>query len=83
MDCMEAMKQMPDKAYDLAIIDPPYRDVNQPTEDMRINGMIKNFGKKPDADYFKQLFRVSVNQIVWGQIILLYQSIKVLLFGVS
>lgn len=26
MDCMEAMKDMPDKAYDLAIVDPPYGD---------------------------------------------------------
>ena len=24
MDCMEALKVMPDKAYDLAIVDPPY-----------------------------------------------------------
>ena len=24
MDCMEAMAKMPDKAYDLAIVDPPY-----------------------------------------------------------
>lgn len=24
MDCMEAMKEMPDKAFDLAIVDPPY-----------------------------------------------------------
>lgn len=24
MDCMEAMKQIPDKAFDLAIVDPPY-----------------------------------------------------------
>ncbi|MFA6931653.1 MAG: DNA methyltransferase [Lentisphaeria bacterium] len=24
MDCMEAMKQMPDKAFELAIVDPPY-----------------------------------------------------------
>lgn len=24
MDCMEAMRQMPDKAFDLAIVDPPY-----------------------------------------------------------
>ena len=27
MDCMEAMKKMPDKAFDLAIVDPPYGDV--------------------------------------------------------
>ncbi len=24
MDCLEAMKKMPDKAFDLAIVDPPY-----------------------------------------------------------
>lgn len=24
MDCMDAMRQMPDKAFDLAIVDPPY-----------------------------------------------------------
>jgi DNA modification methylase len=23
-DCLEAMRQMPDKCYDLAIVDPPY-----------------------------------------------------------
>lgn len=37
-DCMEAMKDMPDNAFDLAIVDPPYRDENQPTKDMRENG---------------------------------------------
>lgn len=25
-DCMEYMRQMPDKAFDLAIVDPPYGD---------------------------------------------------------
>lgn len=36
-DCVEAMRQMPDKCFDLAVIDPPYRDEaeNQPTKDMR------------------------------------------------
>ena len=24
MDCLEAMRQMPDKAFDLAVVDPPY-----------------------------------------------------------
>ncbi len=24
MDCMEAMKQFPDKFFDLAVVDPPY-----------------------------------------------------------
>lgn len=26
MDCMEAMKQFPDKYFDLAVVDPPYGD---------------------------------------------------------
>ena len=29
MDCMEAMKQFPDKYFDLAVVDPPYGDGNQ------------------------------------------------------
>ena len=24
MDCREAMRQMPDKCFDLAVVDPPY-----------------------------------------------------------
>ena len=26
IDCMEAMKKMPDKFFDLAVVDPPYGD---------------------------------------------------------
>lgn len=26
MDCMEALRQMPDNAFDLAVVDPPYGD---------------------------------------------------------
>ena len=67
-DCMEFMKNTPDKAFELAIVDPPYRDQNQPTKEMRqkINGGMKYFGQKPSAEYFAELFRVSKNQIVWG-----------------
>ena len=28
MDCMEAMKQFPDNAFDLAVVDPGFGDVN-------------------------------------------------------
>ena len=68
MDCMEGMKQFPDKYFDLAIVDPPYRDMyeNQPTKDMRNNGTMNNFGDKPKKEYFEELFRVSKNQIIWG-----------------
>ena len=68
MDCMEYMKGLDDNAFDLAIVDPPYRDLseNQPTKDMRNNGTMDNFGEKPNDDYFNELFRVSKNQIIWG-----------------
>jgi site-specific DNA-methyltransferase (adenine-specific) len=66
MDCMEAMKQMPDKAFDLAIVDPPYRDENQPTKDMRNSGSMKSLTGRPSSEYFDNLFRVSKDQIIWG-----------------
>ena len=68
MDCMEGMKQFPDKYFDLAIVDPPYRNSfeNAPTKDMRRNGTLSNFGDKPNIEYFNELWRVSKNQIIWG-----------------
>lgn len=66
MDCMEFMKSVPDKFYELAIVDPPYRDINQPTQDMRNNGSMKSFEGRPNKEYFEQLYRVSRNQIIWG-----------------
>lgn len=65
-DCMEAMKQMPDKCFDLAIVDPPYRDENQPTQDMRANGSMKTLTGRPTQQYWKELYRVSKEQIIWG-----------------
>lgn len=32
MDCMEGMKQFPDKFFDLAIVDPPYGSGQQLSE---------------------------------------------------
>ena len=68
MDCMDGMKEFPDKYFDLAIVDPPYRNEseNQPTKDMRENGKMDEFGDKPTQEYFDELFRVSKNQIIWG-----------------
>lgn len=68
MDCLAAMREMPDNAFDLAVVDPPYRDMNenQPTKDMRNNGTMERFGNKPTKEYWEQLFRVSKNQVIWG-----------------
>ena len=67
-DCLDILKQLPDKCIDLVLTDPPYRDEkdNQPTKDMRANGSMKNFGDKPSKEVFEHIFRVSKNQIIFG-----------------
>ena len=73
-DCMEIMKQYPDKHFDLAIVDPPYGLERFKANDGGNSKKITTFGDKdknwnnikPDAEYWVQLFRVSKNQIVWG-----------------
>ena len=65
-DCMDYMRDLPDNAFDLAICDPPYRDSNQPTKDMRNNGSMKSLEGRPSKEYFDELMRVSKEQIIWG-----------------
>jgi len=65
-DCLEAMQEMKDNQFDLAIVDPPYRDVNDPTKEMRANGSMKSLEGRPTNEYWKQLYRVSKGQIIWG-----------------
>ena len=77
LDCMVGMKEIPDKYFDLAIVDPPYGlgfgEFNRTNKDSQGNrykaNKYKN-GKWDDAlpgdDYFRELKRVSKNQIVWG-----------------
>ena len=73
-DCMEWMKDVPDKWYDLAICDPPYQ-LSKDSSNGR--GKLKNrvfnrgniaerWDKKPPKEYFDELFRISKNQIIWG-----------------
>ena len=70
MDCMEAMREMPDKAFDLACIGPPYgvnRFLNnQPTRLNKYGSMQTANDLKPSKEFFAELFRVSKNQIIWG-----------------
>lgn len=71
MDCMDGMRQFPDKYFDLAIVDPPY-GININMNMGLKKGMKKKREQKnwdvapPDISYFKELFRVSQNQIIWG-----------------
>lgn len=75
MDCIEGMKQFPDKIFDLAVVDPPYGNIDA-------IGLIDNKKKgkqatkrtnyklfeniAPDDEYYLELERVSKNQIIWG-----------------
>lgn len=65
-DCMDLMARYDDNYFDLAIVDPPYRDSNQPTKDMRASGSMKSLEGRPSKEYFNELIRVSKNQIIWG-----------------
>ena len=65
-DNMKLMARYPDNHFDLAIVDPPYRDENQPTKDMRANGSMKSLEGRPTQEYWNELFRVSKEQIIWG-----------------
>ena len=65
-DNMEYMKNIPDKYYDLAVVDPPYGIgiSNNPVRQMHKR---KQWDKDiPKKEYFEELFRVSKNQIIWG-----------------
>lgn len=72
MDCVEGMKQFPDKYFDLAIVDPPYGISINHNMGRRKGDKNSNYKKVlwddeiPSKDYFDELFRVSKNQIVWG-----------------
>lgn len=77
-DCVQGMKQYPDKYFDLAVADPPY-GIGYDTQAVKSNGH-KSGGcalksvyhgtgwddQPPNDEYFEQLFRVSKNQIIWG-----------------
>jgi len=60
------MARYEDNYFDLAIVDPPYRDSNQPTKDMRANGSMKSLEGRPTKKYWAELKRVSKEQIIWG-----------------
>ena len=73
MDCMEAMKEMPDKAFDLAIVDPPYGigDFTRTTRHKRrierkYKRPLKWNNNPPAVEYFEMLRYVSTRQIIFG-----------------
>jgi site-specific DNA-methyltransferase (adenine-specific) len=67
---MEHMKTIPDKYYDLAVIDPPY-GIGENWKKDRFSKFHKHEStyknkSTPDESFFKEIFRVSKNQIIFG-----------------
>lgn len=82
MDCMQGMKEFPDKYFDLAIVDPPYgrkehggrnrsgyvRQKNGSKIFVK-DGQYRNQNwdnEPPSEDYFNEVMRVSKKQIIFG-----------------
>ena len=74
-DCVSYMKGLPDKCFSLAVVDPPYgigMDGQNKSESSTGRQYRPAYEKKdwdkapPEQQYFDELFRVSVNQIIWG-----------------
>ena len=77
-DCMDYMATLPDKAFELAIVDPPYgigaseKNSTDKKQCKHSATQSKNYGDQkwddniPDNTYFDELKRVSKNQIIWG-----------------
>ena len=77
IDCMEYMASQPDKAFDLAIVDPPYSqrcnlhggsssDAEHGWGGLWASNKHHEWNKRPPKEYFLELRRVSKNQIIWG-----------------
>lgn len=75
VDCMEYMRTLPDNAFDLAIVDPPY--FSGPERRQFYGKKESSIGvrrlyarsetwKVPDTDYFDELLRVARHYIIWG-----------------
>lgn len=82
VDCMEYMRTLPDKAFDLAIVDPPY-GIGEDGGKSRSKFVTQKNGNRlyvedghyektgfdiapPRQVFFNELFRVSKAQIIWG-----------------
>ena len=77
-DNMQLMARYEDNHFDLAIVDPPYgigvtdRDDHGKKRSVKSASKSKDYKKNlwdsevPNIDYFKEIFRISKNQIIWG-----------------
>ena len=72
-DCMDIMSRYEDNYFDLAVVDPPYgigvnvsmgrRSGDKKSDYLKFHGGDKS---PPNDEYFHEVMRVSVNQVIWG-----------------
>ena len=71
-DCLELMKQLPDKCIDLVLTDPPYGigdkfKGGKNSKMNKFNSIVeKQWDEPPSREYFDEIFRISKNQIIFG-----------------
>lgn len=68
-DCLDYMRTLPDNAFELAIVDPPYGiDIGHGLGSAKKTCKMHRSWQfeAPGKDYFEELMRVSRNQIIWG-----------------
>jgi site-specific DNA-methyltransferase (adenine-specific) len=72
-DCLEIMKQLPDKCVSLCLTDPPYglkwsqiEMFGKKCAQTLAVGDLRSWDIRPSLEHFQELKRVSKNQIVWG-----------------
>lgn len=69
VDCLEYMRGLPDKHFDLVIADPPYWSPDENTGRIRTTGNKQsslNLGEKMGVELYEELKRISKAQIIWG-----------------
>ena len=75
MDCMDALRKIPDLCFDLAVVDPPYGIGESGAKAATRSHAAMAQAYKPFAggdrdapplEYFRELVRVSKNQIIFG-----------------
>lgn len=74
-DCIDVMKELPDKCVDLVLTDPPYGIGAVTYKRMKSRSQLAEAGnydkfdwndKIPEKVYFDEMIRISKNQIIWG-----------------
>lgn len=93
MDCMDGMRQFPDKYFDIAVVDPPYfagpnkrkyyGRSESTTRIKRTKYDVIDTWEIPGKEYFDELMRVSRHQIIWDATISTIISVPDASYGTS